>query len=146
GAGWKPDDKNRYSRLIDERAAAYLKSADADVVIATAPAAIALVAALGTGRYITLGQAHTHYHHQSRASRQMLDLAIPRLDGFVTVTSKDAQTHRDAYGAVGTDFHAVPNAVTGTFMRSDVRESRIVTASGRMVDWKRFDLLVDAFG
>ncbi|MFF2235610.1 glycosyltransferase [Streptomyces anulatus] len=146
GAGWKPDDKNRYSRLMDERAAEYLKSADADVVIATSPSAIALVAALGTGRYITLGQAHTHYHHQSRASRQMLDLAIPQLDGFVTVTSKDAQTHRDAYGAVGTDFHAVPNAVTGTFMRSDVRESRIVTASGRLVDWKRFDLLVDAFG
>ncbi|MFC9242813.1 glycosyltransferase [Streptomyces sp. NPDC057136] len=145
GAGFKPDDKNRYSRLMDERAAGYLKSTDADVVIATAPSTIALVTTLGTGKYITLGQAHTHYHHQSAASRKMLDEAIPQLDGFVTVTAKDAQTHRDAYGAVGTDFHAIPNAVTSTFMRSDVRESRIVTSSGRMVDWKRFDLLVNAF-
>ncbi|MFF1832911.1 glycosyltransferase [Streptomyces sp. NPDC058231] len=143
--GFKADDKNRYSRLMDERAAAYLESSDADVVIATAPNTVSLLSALGTGRYITLGQAHTHYHHQTAASRKMLDAAIPRLDGFVTVTAKDAQTHRDAYGAVGTAFHAIPNAVPGTFLRADVHSSRIVTASGRLVDWKRFDLLVNAF-
>ncbi|MFE4694360.1 glycosyltransferase [Streptomyces sp. NPDC056749] len=143
--GFKADDKNRYSRLMDERAAAYLQGTDADVVIATAPNTIALLTSLGTGQYITLGQAHTHYHHQTASSRKMLDAAIPQLDGFVTVTAKDAQTHRDAYGAVGTLFHAIPNAVTSTFMRAEVRESRIVTASGRLVDWKRFDLLVSAF-
>ncbi|MEV0012247.1 glycosyltransferase [Streptomyces sp. NPDC047973] len=143
--GFKADDKNRYSRLMDERAAAYLRGTDADVIIATAPNTIALLTSLGTGRYITLGQAHTHYHHQTAASRKMLDAAIPQLDGFVTVTAKDAQTHRDAYGAVGTLFHSIPNAVTSTFMRAEVRDSRIVTASGRLVDWKRFDLLVSAF-
>ncbi|MFB7548329.1 glycosyltransferase [Streptomyces sp. NPDC056154] len=143
--GFKADDKNRYSRLMDERAAAYLQSCDADVVIATAPNTVSLLTALGTGQYIALGQAHTHYHHQTAASRKMLDAAIPRLDGFVTVTAKDAQTHRDAYGAVGTAFQAIPNAVPGTFLRADVHGSRIVTASGRLVDWKRFDLLVNAF-
>ncbi|MFD4032492.1 glycosyltransferase [Streptomyces sp. NPDC058637] len=143
--GYKADEKNRYSRLMDERAAAYLRSTEADVVIATAPNTIALLTSLGTGQYITMGQAHTHYHHQTAGSRKMLDAAIPRLDGFVTVTARDAQTHRDAYGAVGTVFHAIPNAVTSTFMRADVHESRIVTASGRLVGWKRFDLLVEAF-
>ncbi|MFJ9828751.1 glycosyltransferase [Streptomyces sp. NPDC101160] len=143
--GFKADDKNRYSKLLDERAAAHLRGTDADVVIATAPNTIALLAASGTGRYVTLGQAHTHYHHQTAASRKMLDAAIPNLDAFVTVTARDAQTHRDAYGAVGTVFHAIPNAVTSTFMRADVGNSRIVTASGRFVDWKRFDLLINAF-
>ncbi|MFE7413536.1 glycosyltransferase [Streptomyces laurentii] len=143
--GYKADDKNRYSKLLVERTAAYLQATDADVVIATAPGNITLLTELGTGRYITLGQAHTHYHHQSAGSRKMLDVQIPRLDAFVTVTSRDAQTHRDAYGAVATAFHAIPNATTGTFMRADVGNSRIVTSSGRFVDWKRFDLLVNAF-
>ncbi|MCX5400515.1 glycosyltransferase [Streptomyces sp. NBC_00102] len=144
-AGYKPDDRNRYSRLVDERVAAYLAGCDADVVIATAPNTVTLLAVYGTGAYITLGQAHTHYHHQSAGSRKVLDAAIPKLDAFVTVTSRDAQTHQDAYGAVGTVFHAIPNATTGTALRSDVRSSRIVTSSGRMVDWKRFDLLITAF-
>ncbi|MFF3314083.1 glycosyltransferase [Streptomyces sp. NPDC003035] len=143
--GYKADDKNRYSKLLVERTAAYLQSTDADVVIATAPGNITLLAELGTGRYVSLGQAHTHYHHQTPASRKMLDAQIPRLDAFVTVTHKDAQTHRDAYGAVGTVFQAIPNATTGTFMRADVGASRIVTSSGRFVDWKRFDLLINAF-
>ncbi|XIE80615.1 glycosyltransferase [Streptomyces sp. SBR177] len=143
--GFKTDDKNRYSKLLVERASAYLQTTDADVVIATAPGNITLLTELGTDRYIKLGQAHTHYHHQSAASRRMLDVQIPRLDAFVTVTHRDAQTHRDAYGAVATAFHAVPNATTGTFMRADVANSRIVTASGRFVDWKRFDLLINAF-
>ncbi|MFE9849822.1 glycosyltransferase [Streptomyces sp. NPDC005576] len=144
-AGYKPEDRNRYSRLVDERTAAYLAGCDADVVVATAPNIIALLAAFGTGAYVTLGQAHTHYHHQSPGSRKVLDAAIPKLDAFVTVTSRDARTHQDAYGAVGTVFHAIPNAVSGTALRADVRGSRIVTSSGRMVDWKRFDLLIAAF-
>ncbi|WP_306316553.1 MULTISPECIES: glycosyltransferase [unclassified Streptomyces] len=142
---WKPDAPHRYSLLVERRVAEFLAATDADVVVATTPGTVALLGALGSDDYVKVGQAHTHFHHQSKSSRESLDAAIPRLDAFISVTRRDAETHREHYGLIRTHFEAIPNAVPGTTLRADVQTSRIVTAAGRFVGWKRFDVTVRAF-
>ncbi|WP_250090620.1 glycosyltransferase [Streptomyces sp. AS02] len=140
-AGWTPP-----SRLGETRLAAYLRSTDADVVIATRPYLVCFLAQHGRTDYLRVGQEHAGRDAHGAALLDDLDAAVSRLDACVTLSLADERAHRAALRGVRTRVTSIPACCPAPDAEPSTGESRIVLAGGRLTPMKRYDRLVDAFG
>ncbi|WP_320773954.1 glycosyltransferase family 4 protein [Streptomyces sp. CRN 30] len=136
---------HRYTALTDQRLCAFLDGTDADVVVATRPALVVLLAEHGTRRYLRIGQEHLSYAHHVPGVRTAQNGAIRHLDAFVTVSARDAVDHRRHLPAVRTRITGIGNAVPRPKAEPSDLGVPLVVAAGRLVPVKRYDLLVEAF-
>lgn len=139
-AGWTPP-----SRLSETRLAAFLRSTDADVVIATRPYLVCFLAQHGRADYVRVGQEHAGRDAHGAALLGDLDAAVARLDAYVTLSQGDERSHRAALRGVRTRVTSIPVCCPAPDTESSTGESRIVLAGGRLTPVKRYDRLVDAF-
>ncbi|MFI6014624.1 glycosyltransferase [Streptomyces sp. NPDC051243] len=139
-AGWTPP-----SRLGETRLAAYLRSTDADVVIATRPYLVCFLAERGRTDYLRLGQEYAGRAAHGTALLSDLDAAVSRLDAYVTLSQADERAHRAAHSGVRTRVTRIPVCCPVPDTEPSTGESRIVLAAGRLTPTKRYDRLVDAF-
>ncbi|GHE45321.1 glycosyl transferase family 1 [Streptomyces longispororuber] len=141
----------RYTRLHDQRLAAYLEGTEADAVIATRPILngyLARYARTRRGRpaYLRIGQEHLSLDAHSDQLRGDQNAAIAEgLDAFVTVSEADAQLYRAALPTVRAKILCIPNGVTPPSVTPSALDSRTVVAAGRLVAVKRYDRLINAF-
>ncbi|MFS8200949.1 glycosyltransferase family 4 protein [Streptomyces sp. CWNU-52B] len=136
---------HRYSALSDERLRGFLDGTDADVLVATRPALVVLLAEHGPARPLRIGQEHLSYDNHVPGVRAAQDDAIGRLDAFVTVSAQDAADHRAHLPGLRTRITDIPNAAPRPkAARSDLA-APLVVAAGRLMPVKRYDLLIDAF-
>ncbi|MCA2212225.1 glycosyltransferase family 4 protein [Jidongwangia harbinensis] len=134
-----------YDKMIEDRYERFLKTSDADVVIATRAGLIAYVARFAPDRMIRIGQEHLTRRQQRKAMREELPIHINRLDGFVTITKRDAKDYRKHLNLKHTKLLFIPNSVpVPTVPPSDGR-AKIVVAAGRLVEGKRYDVLIRGF-
>lgn len=133
------------TRLTDERVAAYLRDTDADVVVATRPALNGYLARYGSGRQIRVGQEHLLLQMHRASLRRDQNAALAQLDGFVTVSERDAQDYRAALPDVSTRIVCIPNCSPAPGVQPSTGDSRTVVAAGRLIPVKRYERLVDAF-
>ncbi|WP_282792882.1 glycosyltransferase [Streptomyces sp. CC224B] len=142
----------RYTRLHDQRIAAYLEGTEADAVIATRPILngyLARYARTRRGRpaYLRIGQEHLSLDAHSDQLRGDQNAAIAEgLDAFVTVSEADAQLYRAALPDVRAKILCIPNGVTPPSVTPSALDSRTIVAAGRLVAVKRYDRLINAFG
>lgn len=136
---------HRYTALTDQRLCAFLDGTDADVVVATRPALVVLLAEHGTRRYLRIGQEHLSYAHHVPGVRVAQNGAIRHLDAFVTVSARDAADHRLHLPAVRTRITGIGNAAPRPKAEPSALDAPLVVAAGRLVPVKRYDLLVEAF-
>jgi glycosyltransferase involved in cell wall biosynthesis len=135
-----------YDRLAEDRYERYLAASDADVVIATRAGLIAYAARFAPDRMIRIGQEHLTRTQQRRAMRAELPRHIRRLDAFVTVSAHDAADYRAHLRWLrGTRVLFIPNSVPAPHVAPSGGETHLVVAAGRLVDNKRFDVLIRAF-
>ncbi|MFC5721834.1 glycosyltransferase [Streptomyces gamaensis] len=135
-----------FTRLADERVAAYLAATDADVVVATRPGLVVYLARLARERgFLRIGQEHLIHGSHPPAVREAQDAAIPLLDAYTTVSEGDAATHRAHLPGVRTPVVALPNAVPAPPVEPSSGDARLVVAAGRLIPVKRYPLLVEAF-
>lgn len=136
---------HRYTALTDERLRAFLDTTDADVLIATRPALVVLLAQHGPRHAVRIGQEHLSYDNHVPGVREAQNAAIGRLDAFVTVSERDAADHRRHLPGLRTRITNIANAAPRPKgERSDLRAPLVVTA-GRLFPVKRYDLLIEAF-
>ncbi|TVL93660.1 glycosyltransferase [Streptomyces sp. SAJ15] len=133
------------SRLTDERVAAYLRSTDADVVIATRPVLNGYLARYGDERLVRIGQEHLTFNSHVERMREDQNAALAELDAFVTVSEADAGIYRDALPRVSTRILCIPNGVPSPAVEPSDNASKVIVAAGRLVEVKRYDRLIDAF-
>ncbi|WP_283134736.1 glycosyltransferase family 4 protein [Rhizohabitans arisaemae] len=135
----------QYSRLTDERIAAYLATTDAQVVIGTRPGLNVCLARMGPAGLLRIGQEHLTHDVHSRALRAVLTHSYRALDALVTTTEADAAVYRRRMRLPGVEVLAVPNSVPRPRTALDADREPIVMAAGRLAPGKRYDLLIEAF-
>ncbi|WP_431038478.1 glycosyltransferase [Streptomyces sp. P6-2-1] len=134
-----------YSALHDERIGRWLRTTDADVVIATRPDLNGYLARDGQRRCVRVGQEHLSLAGHSDAVRTAQNGVIGRLDAFVTVSEADAAAYRAALPGVPTRIRCIPNGVPAPVVEGSARDADVIVAAGRLIPVKRYDRLVDAF-
>lgn len=134
-----------YDKMVEDRYERFLRTSDADVAIATRAGLIAYLGRFAPDRMIRIGQEHLTRRQQRKAMREELPVHINRLDAFVTITERDAKDYRKHLNLKNTTLTFIPNSVpVPTVPPSDGR-AKIVVAAGRMVESKRYDVLIRAF-
>lgn len=134
----------KYSELTDKRIGDYLRRTRSDVLIGTRPSLNLLLAELAPDSAVTVAQEHMTHDMMSPELHAHLRRLYSHLDASVSVTEADAAAFRRLLPA---DLRvlAIPNSVPEPLVPPSDCTSRIVMAAGRLVDWKRFDILVQAF-
>lgn len=134
-----------YSALQDDRIGTWLRTTDADVVIATRPDLNGYLARDGQDRCLRIGQEHLSLDAHDPTLRGHQNRALAGLDAFVTVSEADARQYRTALPDVPTRIVCIPNAVPAPGVEPSTRRSKTVVAAGRLMSVKRYDRLVEAF-
>ena len=134
-----------YDLMIEEKYERYLRGSDADVVIATRAGLIAYAGRFAPPRMIRIGQEHLTRTQQRRAMRLELPRHLRRRDAFVTITARDAEDYRRHVRLGSTELIFIPNSVPVPAVPPSHGRDRIVVAAGRLVQGKRYDVLIRAF-
>ncbi|MFF2094707.1 glycosyltransferase family 4 protein [Streptomyces sp. NPDC058202] len=134
-----------YSALQDDRIGTWLRTTDADIVIATRPDLNGYLARDGQPRYLRIGQEHLSLDAHDPVLRGQQNQAIAGLDAFITVSEADATQYRAELSDVATVVQCIPNAVPTPAVHPSTLDSNVIVAAGRLVSVKRYDRLVDAF-
>ncbi|MER5881465.1 glycosyltransferase family 4 protein, partial [Streptomyces sp. NPDC001910] len=134
-----------YSALQDDRIGTWLRTTDADIVIATRPDLNGYLARDGQPRYLRIGQEHLSLDAHNPTLRRHQNKAIADLDAFITVSEADATQYRAELSDVATVVRCIPNAVPTPAVHPSTLDSNVIVAAGRLVSVKRYDRLVDAF-
>ncbi|MEU6327872.1 glycosyltransferase family 4 protein [Streptomyces sp. NPDC047049] len=136
---------HQYSRLTDVRAAEFLRTTDADVLIGTRPGINVYLARFGPRRALRIAQEHLRHDAHSKRLRAELARHYRTLDALVTTTEADAAVYRSRMPLPGVRVLAVPNIVPAPDGPLSEGTSKVIAAAGRLVRGKRFDLLIEAF-
>ncbi|MFI9051106.1 glycosyltransferase family 4 protein [Streptomyces sp. NPDC053427] len=136
---------HQYSRLIDVRAAQFLRATDADVLIGTRPGINVYLARFGPRRALRIAQEHLRHDAHGKRLRAELARHYRTLDAVVTTTEADAAVYRTRMPLPGVRILAVPNIVPPPAAAPSDGASTVIAAAGRLVPGKRFDLLIEAF-
>lgn len=136
---------HQYNRLVDVRAAEFLRGTDADVLIGTRPGINVYLARFGPRRALRIAQEHLRHDAHSKQLRAELARHYRTLDALVTTTEADAAVYRARMPLPGVRVLAVPNIVPAPDVPPSEGTSKVISAAGRLVRGKRFDLLIEAF-
>jgi glycosyltransferase involved in cell wall biosynthesis len=135
----------QYSRLTDERAEAYLRRCDADVIIGTRPGVNVYLARFAPRRALRIGQEHLYHDAHSKRLRSELAREYRQLDAIVTTTQADATVWAKKMRLPGVRVKALPNSVPEPTVPAPDPDARVIAAAGRLVPSKRYDLLIGSF-
>ena len=136
---------DQYTGLTDDRISAYLARCGSDVVIGTRPSLNLCLAQLGRPSMLKIAQEHMTYEMLPAQLRSSLRQHYRGIDASVAVTEADARDFRSDLADTGARFLCIPNGVPDPPLPPADGTAKVVMAAGRLVDWKRFDLLVNAF-
>ncbi|MFF3744239.1 glycosyltransferase family 4 protein [Streptomyces kronopolitis] len=136
---------HQYNRLVDVRAAEFLRATDADVLIGTRPGINVYLARFGPRRALRIAQEHLRHDAHGKRLRAELARHYRSLDALVTTTEADAAVYRARMPLPGVRVLAVPNIVPAPDGPPSEGTAKVIAAAGRLVRGKRFDLLIEAF-
>ncbi|MFV2177478.1 glycosyltransferase family 4 protein [Actinomadura sp. LOL_016] len=122
-----------------------LRAAPPDVLIATRPSLNLLVAALSPRGVTTIGQDHMSLGSYKPPLRRQILRDYRRLDVLTTLTEAARAEYEDALAGSDVRIVRIPNAVPDMPGGPSRRTGKVVLAAGRLVQNKRFDLLIEAF-
>lgn len=135
-----------FTRLADQHVERYLKETDADVVVGTRPGFLVYLSRFASGAsYLRLGQEHLTFSSHPAPLRAAMDEAIANLDAYLTVTQQDAVTHTERLPRQPRVLRCLPNVVPEPATEPSDGTSRLIVAAGRLLEGKRFDLLIRSF-
>ena len=136
---------DRYTQLTDERIGGYLRRTRAHILVGTRPSLNTLIAQLASDSKVKIAQEHMTYGMMPSELRADLRRHYVNLDASVSLTEPGAAAFRSGLGLQDLRILSIPNIVPDSEVPPSDCSSRIVMAAGRLVEGKRFDLLLRAF-
>lgn len=133
-----------FSRLTEIRLAEYLAGTDADAVIATNPGLAICLARMG-GDFLKGVQEHRFLADHTPALRKVLTEAYRGLDVVIPVSREEAENEQRLLAHTGVRIVSIPNCVPAPPFAPSDSTSRIVVAAGRLVPFKQYHHLIEAF-
>ncbi|MEU1127140.1 glycosyltransferase family 4 protein [Streptomyces sp. NPDC005899] len=140
------DTRHRqYSRLTDNRLAAFLGSLEADVVVGTRPGLNIHISRQARRGPVRVGQEHLTLESHGYRLRREISHRYGLLDAVTTVTEADARDYRQRLRLPGVRIEAIPNSVPAPTGPPADGDARWIVAAGRLHRVKRYDVLIRAF-
>ncbi|KAA6223965.1 glycosyltransferase [Streptomyces albofaciens JCM 4342] len=133
------------SRLGEGRLAAHLRGTDADVIVATQPHLVRLLAEHGRADHLRIGQEYRAHASHNAPPRRELEAAIARLDAYVSFSRAAARAHRAALPHAPVRLTSIPVCSPEPGAEPSTGNSKIVLAAGRPLPTERYDRLLEAF-
>lgn len=103
---------------------------------------------VAAARFARRGVATVGWEHQTFIQRNLfgrMRAHYPKLDALTVLTARDAELYREVLAGTATSVLVIPNALAETpTVRADL-DAKCVTAAGRYVSQKGFELLIEAF-
>ncbi len=118
------------------------------VVVSTRPSLHLALTTFARPGVTTIGWDHLNFpaRFANPVTREVLQAAVPQLDGYAVLTAADAADYRAAMPDAGTAIHVMPNSVAWPLRdRPPALDSKVVVAAGRLVPRKGFKRMVRAF-
>lgn len=132
------------SALTDLRLARTLRELPKGVLVTTRPAFSLLAAELAAPQLTVIAHEHVSHRNHRPGLARAVRRGYPALPAVVALTEADRRFYADLCADAPTRVAHIPNGVRPmSAPRAD--RQQIVVSAGRLVRWKRFDLLVDAF-
>ena len=133
---------HRINLLMDVRLATRLRKITADVVIPTFPGLVPVCNRFTRGKSKVLVMEHKFYDAHKPSIQSLIRRHYPDADGLTVLSERDAHDQ----GKFSQNIFKLPNGVVPP--DRPLPEKAVIpriVALGRLQDWKRFDLLIDAF-
>lgn len=132
------------SALTDLELVRTLRRLPPGVLVTTRPGFSLLASRLALPQLAVVAQEHVSHHHHRPALARAVRRGYPRLSAVVALTEADLRFYTEICGRAETLPACIPNAVPALAGPAAERQ-QVVVSAGRLVAWKRFDRLVDAF-
>jgi glycosyltransferase involved in cell wall biosynthesis len=140
----QPGWEGAFSALTDLEVEAALREIDADVVVSTTPALLALVTTLVPRRVVTVHQEH-RVSELRGSSGGPLRLHTPRLDALVLLSERTRMWFADLLGDAAPHLEVIGNASDGGYVPGSTRQTRTIVWAGRLSAEKQPVHAIEAF-
>ncbi|MBW8483163.1 stealth conserved region 3 domain-containing protein [Actinomadura parmotrematis] len=133
-----------FSRLSDLELERALRDLDADVLVSTSPALMAVTTTLPPPRVLTVHQEHRPSQIRGGTGEPLFRFA-PRLDALVVLTERTREWFAESLTGCAPRLEVIVNAVPAGFRPRSSLAARSVTMARRLVPDKQVDHAIRAF-
>ncbi|GAA0816971.1 stealth conserved region 3 domain-containing protein [Spirilliplanes yamanashiensis] len=137
---WEP----AYNALTDLELESALRETDADVVVTTSPALMAVVSQLVPRRVVVVHQEH-RVAELRRTSGDPYAIYAARMDAIAVLSERTRDWFGVRLGEAAPRLAVIPNAVESGYRPRSSRMNRTIMMAGRFTAEKQFDHAVSAF-
>ncbi|BFU44807.1 Stealth CR1 domain-containing protein [Krasilnikovia sp. MM14-A1004] len=134
-----------FSRLTDLELERTLRECDADVVVSTTPALLAVMTTLVPRRVVTVHQEHRVAELRG-SSGEPLKLFSARLDAVVLLSEPTRAWFASLLGDATPRLAVIPNSIDDGYRPQSSRTNPSIVMAGRLTGEKQFDHAISAFG
>jgi glycosyltransferase involved in cell wall biosynthesis len=133
-----------FSALSDLELEHVLRETDADVVVTTTPALLAVAATLVPRKVVIVAQEHRVAELRG-SSGEPFRLFAARADALALLSTPTRDWFADLLGDASPRLVVLPNPIESGFRPRSTRETRSVVMAGRLTPEKQFDHAIAAF-
>ncbi len=134
----------QHSLYTDLLLALYVRSVRDGVLVGMQPGISMAIARFARDSVVRVAQEHRPFVSRAKPMQAAMLRYYPRLDTFLTLTERDAQSYRERFdGRV--PVQVMPNGLTPHPGATSNQRNKVVVAAGRLRRGKGFDRLVSAW-
>ena len=140
----RPEWEGAFNALTDLELESTLRETDADLIITTSPALMAVAATLAPRRAVLVHQEH-RVAELRLSSGEPYGTFAARMDAIAVLSERTRQWFDTRLGAAAPRLVVIPNAIEGGYRPRSSRLNKTVMMAGRFTAEKQFDHAVSAF-
>jgi glycosyltransferase involved in cell wall biosynthesis len=140
----QPEWEGAFNALTDLQLESALRETDADLIVSTSPALMAVAVMLAPRRVALVHQEHRVAEVRA-SSGEPYRLYASRMDAIAVLSERTREWFATRLGEAAPRLPVIPNAIEGGYRARSSRLNKTVMMAGRFAGEKQFDHAVSAF-